>query len=68
MAATYTLTVDYSEPNPDYKPPRRWAADFHGYKPEDPELPPFVNARTLSVVLTEAEWLRVKEAVLREFK
>lgn len=63
----YHVTVDVTEPNPDYKD---WAA-YGAYNQTDPRAPHErdreIRLQTLSVILTEAEYTAMKRAILETF-
>ena len=53
----YVLNIVKREPNPDYKPKRNFGYD-------GPESDPWLNQRSLDVVLTEEELKVIKKACI----
>lgn len=67
MAGRFTLTVTYSEPNPNYIAPTSFDS-FSGYRDRDKREPHQIDPETrtvLSVELTPEQWEQVKRDTLK---
>jgi hypothetical protein len=60
----YKLTIERSEPNPEYKPPKGLSGIYH----DRYDISPVINRNVLSVELTEEEFKSVKREVFKTFE
>lgn len=59
----YKLTIERSEPNPDYKPQRKMIGMY-----SDPyDVPKLINVTVLDCVLTEEQFKAIKAEVFKTF-